>query len=242
MVSNIDYNLGILLNKLEELNLDKNTLVIFINDNGATFGSDIYNANMRGVKTTAWYGGTRAFSFWRWPEKIIPKDIDALTAHVDILPTLAEIVHAKIPKETKKELDGRSLVPLLKSKKTVWKDRILFTHVGRWNDGAIDEHKYCQCAIRWNNYNMVRVETCNDPNCRGECKVINRVQNGGKGYYSKINGDFHYAITPKGKWALYDLKTDISQKNNIALDNPKIVKRLELEYEKWWKEVYQSLK
>ncbi len=68
MISCIDENIGKLMDKLVEFDIDKNTLVIIINDNGATFGSDIWNANMRGVKTTAWYGGTRALSFWRWPK------------------------------------------------------------------------------------------------------------------------------------------------------------------------------
>ncbi len=155
---------------------------------------------------------------------------------------MAEIAGAKIPVETARKLDGTSLVPLLQSPKAPWPDRVLFTHVGRWNDGAIDTHKYCQAAVRWNQYSLVRIETCDDPNCGAECKIINGVQNGKEGYYSKINSGFNYAITQKGKWALYNLDDDIPQENDIAEKHPDIVEKLSEKYEIWWKEVYPFIK
>jgi hypothetical protein len=66
MIENIDYNLGRLLKFLKDTNREKDTIIVMVNDNGVTEGLDIYNANMRGSKCTAWEGGTRAFSFWRW--------------------------------------------------------------------------------------------------------------------------------------------------------------------------------
>jgi len=241
MIACIDENLGILLNKLEQLNLTENTLVIFMNDNGATFGSDIWNARMRGVKTTAWYGGTRANSFWRWPGTIIPTDCDALTAHVDILPTIAELVDVDIPYRTKNDLDGRSLVPLLKSPNHGWPDRMLVTHVGRWNKGAMKDHKYCQVSIRFNHYSLVRIEACNDPLCRAECTVFNRVKSGGKGYYSKINSKFNYATTPEGEWALYDIKNDLSQAIDNSDQYSSMVNRLMKKYDEWWEDIAKYL-
>jgi arylsulfatase len=242
MISCIDDNLGVLFDKLDSLNIAENTLVILINDNGATFGTDIWNANMRGVKTTAWYGGTRAISFWRWLGTLKPHDVQPLTAHVDILPTLAELAGAGIPDETMQKLDGRSLVPLLESPDADWPDRALFTHVGRWNNGAIDAHKYCQCNVRYGKYAMVRIEYCDDPDCHAECRIIRRVQNGGEGYYSKKYATFHYAVTPKGKWALYDIHSDLPQEHNIAEEHPEIIKKLSDQYEQWWKEVYPHVK
>ncbi|MGX1931027.1 arylsulfatase [Flagellimonas sp. 2504JD4-2] len=242
MVSCIDDNIGKLMDTLIELGLDKNTLVILINDNGATFGSDIWNANRRGVKTTAWEGGTKAFSFWRWPGTLVPKDVDVLTAHVDILPTLAEIVRADIPDGTKAKLDGKSLVPLLKYGNWQSEDRFVFTHVGRWNKGTIDAHKYCQVAVRSNNYSLVRMESCNSSECRAECSVLDKVEAGGEGYYSKINAGFNYKLTSEGKWELYDVKNDISQEHNIAKDYPNIVNEMSQAYEKWWESVYDGIK
>lgn len=67
MVANIDDNIGRLLGKLKEWGIERDTLVVFMNGNGGTGGVKIYNAGMRGQKVTAFLGGTRAASFWRWP-------------------------------------------------------------------------------------------------------------------------------------------------------------------------------
>ncbi len=67
MIANIDDNVGRLLAKLKEWDIDRDTLVIFMNDNGGTAGVKVFNAGMRGEKVTPWEGGTRAASFWRWP-------------------------------------------------------------------------------------------------------------------------------------------------------------------------------
>ena len=90
MVSNIDDNIGKLMSYLKESGLEKNTLVILMNDNGGTYGVEVWNAGMRGHKGNAWHGGTRALSFWYWPGVLKPQGVGALTAHVDLLPTLAE--------------------------------------------------------------------------------------------------------------------------------------------------------
>ena len=147
-----------------------------------------------------------------------------------------------IPEKTKKDLDGRSLVPLLEDHNAAWPDRTLFTHVGRWKEGAIDAHKYCQCNVRHGDYVAVRIEYCNDPGCWAECPIFKRVQEEDKpGYYSKKYSKFNYAVTPKGKWALYDIKDDISQKNNIADEHLGLVKELSVKYEKWWNEIYPKV-
>jgi len=242
MIACLDEKIGMLLEKLKELDLDKNTLVILMSDNGATFGADIYNAGMRGVKTTAWYGGTRTFSFWYWPDNLTPKDVNAQTAHVDILPTLADIAGYQLSEKTKRSLDGRCLVPLLKDANAPWPDRVLFTHVGRWKEGAIDQHKYCQCNVRRGKYVAVRIEYCDDPHCWAECPIFKRVQEEDKpGYYSKKYAKFNYAVTPKGEWALYNINTDMSQEHNIADEHPDIVITLSDKYEKWWKEIYPKV-
>jgi arylsulfatase A-like enzyme len=238
MISCVDDHVGELLRRLRELGIADKTLVILMSDNGATFGADIWNAHMRGVKTTAWYGGTRTFSFWYWPGVLQPAAVDAQTAHVDVLPTLADLAGFKIPPQVREQLDGRSLVPLLKDPHAPWPDRMLFTHVGRWKEGAIDEHKYCQCNVRWGDYVAVRIEFCDDPHCWAECPIFRRVQNGEPGYYSKKYASFNYAVTPKGEWALYDIKKDISQNDNIAEKHPEIVQKLSEQYEFWWKKIY----
>ncbi len=158
MIANIDDNVGRLLDKLKEWGLEKDTLVIFMNDNGGTAGWRVFNAGMRGQKNSPWLGGTRAASFWRWPGTITPADCDRLTAHIDFLPTIAEIAGAKLTAEAQKQVEGHTLVPLLQSPKAEWAERTLFTHIGRWPKGAkVDDHKYAGCSVRVPRWHLVSV-------------------------------------------------------------------------------------
>ncbi len=157
MIANIDDNIGKLLVKLKEWGLEKDTLVIFMNDNGGTAGVQVFNAGMRGQKNSPWIGGTRAASFWRWPGTLTPSDCDKLTAHIDFFPTLAELAGVKLSDEIVKQVEGRSLVPLLQNPKAEWADRTLFTHIGRWPKGAkVDNFKYSGCSVRTPRWHMVR--------------------------------------------------------------------------------------
>ena len=98
MIENIDSNFGKLLAKLDEWKIADNTLVIFLGaDNGGSAPScKIYNAGMRGSKATPYQGGTRVPCFFRWPAGGIRAgaQCDALTAHLDLLPTLVAVTGA----------------------------------------------------------------------------------------------------------------------------------------------------
>jgi arylsulfatase len=156
MVTNIDDNVGRLLAGLKEQGHDRDTLVIFINDNGGTGGCKIFNAGMRGKKGTAHNGGTRALALWRWPGKIAPGARPQLTAHLDLFPTFAALAGAQGTAELSAQVEGRSLLPLLQNPAAPWPDdRILFTHLGRWPVGQPPE-KYGACSVRWKNYLLVR--------------------------------------------------------------------------------------
>jgi arylsulfatase A-like enzyme len=156
MIANIDDNVGKLLAKLKALGLENDTLVIFMNDNGGTAGVPVFNAGMRAQKGTPWLGGTRASSFWRWPGTLTPADCKHLTAHVDFFRTLSELAGAKLSDEVVKQVEGRSLVPLLENPQAEWTDRTLVTHVGRWPKGAtVEAHKYANCSVRTTKWHMV---------------------------------------------------------------------------------------
>jgi arylsulfatase len=155
MIANIDENVGKLLARLKEWDLEGNTLVIFMNDNGGTAGVKVFNAGMRGQKVTPYLGGTRAASFWRWPGTLRPADVDRLTAHIDVFPTLAELAGAKLSDEVAAQVEGRSLAPLLKDPAAPWADRTLITHVGRWPRGEAAGGKYQQCSVRTTRWQLV---------------------------------------------------------------------------------------
>ena len=153
MIVNIDDNVGRLLAKLKEWGIERETLVIFITDNGSA-ASWSYNAGMKGKKGSVDEGGTRVPCFFRWPGVLKPgTDVDRIAAHLDMLPTLAEITGAE-PRE-KEKLHGRSLVPLLKDSQASWEDRYLFSHRGRWGKGQAAGAKYGPFSVRSQRWRLV---------------------------------------------------------------------------------------
>lgn len=123
MVSNIDDNLGKLFKKLKDLKIEKNTVVIFMTDNGPQ--QTRYVAGMRGKKGSVFQGGVRVPFYMKYPKLTKKdKDIETLAAHLDILPTLSQICSVPLPNDRK--IDGKSLVPLIKDEQVSWADRELF--------------------------------------------------------------------------------------------------------------------
>lgn len=156
MIHNIDENIDKLLAKLDEWGIAEETLVVFMNDNGGTAGIPVFNAGMRGAKGTAWLGGTRASSFWRWPNTLEPGDCQALSAHIDFFPTIAAIAGATVPPNVQAQVEGRSLVPLLENPDSHWQDRFLFAHFGRWPKLADpNEFKYKMASVRNKDWALV---------------------------------------------------------------------------------------
>jgi arylsulfatase A-like enzyme len=164
MIHNIDHNLGVLLDEVDRWGLTQQTLVLFMNDNGSAIGAKTFNAGMRGGKGTAWLGGTRANSFWRWPGAIEPGPCDALTAHIDVFPTLVHVAKAPLSTAAQSQIAGRNLTELLFHPESPWADRWLFTHLGRWPKGTDpSEFKYAQAAIRNTRFTLVSVNGKSQP-------------------------------------------------------------------------------
>jgi arylsulfatase A-like enzyme len=156
MIANIDDNFGRLLGKLDEWKLADNTLVLFMTDNGGTQGVKLFNAGMRGMKNTPYQGGTRVPSFWRWPAGFAGgRDVSALSAHIDVFPTLAEITGAKLSQAARKQFEGRSRFELLKNPEAKAADRFLVTHCGRWPLGKAETAKYKDYSIRDSRFTLV---------------------------------------------------------------------------------------
>ncbi len=207
MIANIDRNVGELLDHLSAWGIERETLVIFMNDNGGTVGTSVFNAGMRGKKVTPWLGGTRAASFWRWPGEITPGDRPQLTAHIDVFRAIAELAGATLSEAEQRQVEGRSLLPLLASADAPWADRQLFTHVGRWEPGMDPETgKYMNCSVRVPQWTLVSVP-------------------------AKPRADMS-----KAHWQLFDVKNDPAQARDVAAEHPEVVAELSAAYENWWKE------
>lgn len=147
MVSNIDDNVGRLLQKLEELQIADDTLVIFMTDNGPQ--QIRYIAGMRGRKGSVYRGGTRVPFYMRLPQKGKRNvEIETMAAHIDVLPTLADLCGINLPAD--RTIDGRSLVPLLNGNTENWKDRSLFSY---WTRRYPE--RYRNMAIQKGDYKLV---------------------------------------------------------------------------------------
>lgn len=110
MCENIDWNVGRLLKKLDELKIADNTIVLYFCDNGPN--GVRWNGGMKGRKGSTDEGGVRSPMLIRWPGNIQRGlVVEQLGAAIDLLPTLADL--ADIPVISTKPLDGISLKPAL---------------------------------------------------------------------------------------------------------------------------------
>tara|TARA_Y100000588_G_scaffold359433_1_gene418430 strand:+ start:267 stop:2015 length:1749 start_codon:yes stop_codon:yes gene_type:complete len=122
MCENIDWNVGRLLKKLDQLGVAKDTIVVFFHDNGPN--GVRWNGGMKGRKGSTDEGGVRSPLLVRWPSAIRKGTyVKQIASVMDLLPTLADC--AGIPVVGQKKLDGRSLKPLLLGQEAKWKDRTI---------------------------------------------------------------------------------------------------------------------
>lgn len=125
MVANIDDNVGRVTSKLRELELEDNTIVIYMSDNGP-YGWR-WNGGMRGNKGTTDEGGVRTAFFVQWKDSIpAGKNIEPIASAIDILPTLAGL--AGVDAVTERPVDGKDLSPLLFEPAAQWPDRMVVNH------------------------------------------------------------------------------------------------------------------
>ncbi|ALJ04703.1 n-acetylgalactosamine-4-sulfatase [Pseudalgibacter alginicilyticus] len=142
MITNIDENIGKLVEYLKSIDLMDNTILIFTADNGSAAGNKMgegedrldgfiakgNNAGMRGVKASMYEGGHRVpfYIHWKNGGVNVGQDINTLTAHYDILPTLIDLCGLELKEDLK--FDGSSLVPLIQGDKTNFEDRIVYVN------------------------------------------------------------------------------------------------------------------
>ncbi len=160
MISNIDTNVGKLREYLRESGLEDNTIFIFTTDNGTANGDKVYNADMRGKKGSAYDGGHRVPFFIYWPNGKLTggRDVETITAHVDILPTLIDLCGLPFPADLK--FDGRSIRPLLEGTAKDWPDRILVTDSQRVRDPI----KWKDCSVMTQQWRMINGKQLFDMN------------------------------------------------------------------------------
>ena len=137
MVARMDYQLGRILDTLDELNMADNTLVIFLSDNGRAYEANI--GPLKGGKTDLHEGGIRVPFLARWLGHIPPGTASKDLGHSnDLLPTICAAAGVPVPDKAK--IDGVNLLPLLTGKSdqlergTVFWQLDLYRSLQRYHD------------------------------------------------------------------------------------------------------------
>jgi len=147
-LESIDEGVGMIMEKLEQLGLAENTIVIFTSDNGGE-SRVTNNAPLRQGKSTLYEGGIRVPLVISRPGRIKPRSVcNTPTMNIDFYPTLAQIGGADI--DPAQRIDGVSIMPLLKNPKGALTRDALYWHypldrphfLGGRSSGAI-------CKGRW---------------------------------------------------------------------------------------------
>lgn len=213
MLTNLDQNLGRLLDRLDSLSLSENTVVIFMTDNGPVSGR--YNAGLRENKGSVYDGGIKVPFFIRWPQKLKAGiDIDRIGAHIDVLPTILSL--CGIPKPDAVRFDGADLSPLLFDAQSEWPDRTLYFQQCRPDSEGMSIPKlFTHCSARGQKYKIVM--TAKDRRRRMDQAV---------GFEET---------------ELFDMEKDPGEKTDISADHPDIVRRMRADYEAWFRDVTDGL-
>ena len=202
MIHSLDENVGRILDKLDELDLAKNTLVLFSSDNGGVWPTS-KQWPLRAGKGSYYEGGIREPMIVRWPGKIEANSrCDVAVSGIDFFPTLLEATGTIAPEG--RALDGVSLLPLLTQTGNL-KARPLFWHFPIYLQGG-------------------SVET-GDPKFRTRPGSVVRY------------GDWKlHEYFENGALELYNLKEDIKEQNNVALQEPETTKKLHGLLKTWRKQ------
>lgn len=135
MVSSMDNGIGKIMETLEKLNIEDNTLVLFLSDNGPAPNEGGTTAGLRGHKFHEWEGGVRVPAVIKWANGFKEgRTVDQVMGYIDVLPTLKEV--AGITTKSEKALDGVSMFSVLEGKKQTIKRNLYLGY------GAIVNNKW----------------------------------------------------------------------------------------------------
>lgn len=221
VVEELDWGVGEVLAALKKHDLEKNTLVLFLSDNGPflSYGSHAGSAGpLREGKLTTYEGGVRVPCIARWPGKVPARVCDEPLMTIDLLPTLCKLAGADLPKL---KIDGKDIGPVLfdeagaKCPHDAYYffagDELHAVRSGKWKLHVPHEYLTVNGPTR----------TDGKPANHGNQKPEAMSASGLRGIASR-----HGYKVEKQPLALYDLTADPGEKTNVADKHPDIVKRL----------------
>lgn len=216
-MTEVDWSVGQVLQTLQELHLDKNTLVIFTSDNGPwlNYGNHAGSAGpLREGKGTAWEGGVRVPTLMWWPGKIPGgTECTQLASTIDLLPTIAKLLGAKLPEQP---IDGKDISDLLFDK-----------------EGARSPHTSFPYY-----YSPHELRAVRDDRWKLMLPHQSRTLGGKPAGKDGVPGPYQQE---KVELSLYDLDQDVGEQHNVANEYPAEVQRLLEQAEYWRTELGDSL-
>ena len=130
MITNIDDNVGKLLDHLDQTGEAGNTIFIFMTDNGPT--TRLFHAGLRAQKTSVYENGIRVPFLFRWPSFLTPRKVETLGAHIDVAPTL--LAAAGVDAPAGHQFDGINLMPQLQGGPASQPDRTYYVQSHRGDE------------------------------------------------------------------------------------------------------------
>ena len=201
MIKSVDESVDRINKLLVDLNLSKNTILIFFSDNGG-HGTYTCQKPLRGGKGMYYEGGIRVPMFVHWPGSVkAGSKCEQPVIGIDFYPTFLELANAENPQNY--ILDGNSILPLLKGKKQK-NDKALFWHFPSYLQaykGMKDESR--DSIFRTRPVSVIR---------KGDWKLL-------LFYEEWVLDGGHEKIDVNNSVELYNLRNDIGEKNNLALSN-----------------------
>lgn len=221
VVEELDWSVGEIVAALKEVGVEKDTLVLFLSDNGPflSYGTHAGSAKpYREGKLTTFEGGVRVPFIARWPGKVSTGRVcDELLTGLDLLPTVAKLVGAELPKA---KIDGTDLSPLLLGESGA-KGRASFAYFSGSELHAVR-------AGKWKLHLPHEYLTVNGPPGtdgkpanHANMKPLSIQESGIRGIASR-----HGYKVEKIGMSLFDLTADPGEANDVAAKNPDVVRRL----------------
>lgn len=206
-VEQVDLSVGRVMDHLKKLGIDENTLVIFTSDNGG-LARLTNNAPLRAGKGTFYEGGIRVPFCVRWPEVVkAGSRTDYAAMGIDLMPTFAQLSGASLP--SSQPVDGSSFLGVLKGEQQD-RERDLFLHFPLYLEGSGEKEQVLP-VYGTENYFWRAVPSTTL--IRGNWKLI---------YY------YEYET-----YELFNLKADLGETQNVASENPELVKDMLQTIDRW---------
>jgi uncharacterized sulfatase len=227
VIRELDGSVGRILDALNELGLDDNTLVIFTSDNGPYYGGS--TGGLRGMKGRSWEGGVRVPFIARYPGRITAgSSNDAPAAMVDVLPTIAAYAELALPDD--RIIDGYDIRPLFEDSQAQSPHDAIYTmrgsEIATIRMGPWKLHVRDPGTARGSELSREEKENWVDPRGPDGVHIIAPFEQAGPLQHPGVtSGDAGEPMM------LFNLEDDPAEQHNVSDAYPDIVARLKQKYD-----------